>query len=1186
MKRFLAMILTLALVISCCPPVALQTRAATEGIYEYEIIDGEAIITAVDENIAGAITVPDTLGGCPVTGVDDWVFESRENLISVALPDSVRTIGEYAFAYCENLTTVKLGTQLTDIGQDAFYGSDKLTYNTYDNAYYLGNDAAPYSVLIKAVDQEITTCQIHPDTKHLYQDAFDFCRALTKIDIPEGVVSIGSCAFSECYQLQSLHIPASVQSISYMVFQGTAHLTAITVSEENPNYSSDATGSLFNKDKTTLLQVPGATEGIYKIPNTVQYIGDDAFNGCWALEYVQIPESVISIGSYVFTNCGSLTSIKIPASVTSIGYRLATWCVSLEEILVADGNPSYSSDGAVLFNKDKTVLIQAPTALSGEYQIPQGVKHIESEAFQSCINLNFVTIPDSVTEIGDYAFYDCSQLGFVTIPKSVQSIGTRAFSYCGSLKAVRLECAVSALSRGCFSDCRKLQYINIPDTVTSIDRQVFDECSMLTGVYYGGTQQQWEQIAVDEFNDPLLAATVYYQTEMPDFSQLTFAPEQEEPDYPDYPEDPDYPDYPEEPDALLENGYYYYTEDGEAYIVGCDETVSGDIVVPTSLGGCPVTGIEGSAFSENERLTSVTIPDCVTWVSSYAFDYSYQLTGIWVAESNPNYSSDASGVLFDKEKTELLTAPCGIAGSYTIPDSVIYIGDWAFEGCESLTAVTIPDGVTTIGAGAFTSCTALTSGTGPMFVTDIGGYAFDYCYALTEIRVDAQNPAYCSDASGVLYSKDKTVLMRVPSQLSGSYTIANEVTRIDESALNGCKKLTAITIPDTVTEIGAWAFEDCTKLTSVTIPSGVPEINYGTFLYCESLISVSIPVSVTEIWESAFEDCTNLTDVYYAGTEAAWSAVEIGELNECLLEAKLHFGTEMPDTPDVPDVPDVPDIPVAPGTPGELDGNGRVDVDDAIYLLQHVLMPQLFPVTQAADYDGNSDVNVDDAIYLLQHVLMPELFPLKGSAEQPQDVMTHDQYLAAELDTPVTVECYVQATQEWWNDTVNVYAQDRDGGYFIYEMACSEADAARLTPGTKIRVSGYKTEWAGLVEIVDGTFTFVENADTYIPEPLEITTSMDAEALIPHQGSRVCFRNMTVTSIEYRNGEPGDDIYVIAEQDGQSYWFTVERYLTAPDTQLYQDVLSLKVGDVVDLEGLLYWYNGPDTHLTSVTKIA
>ena len=79
---------------------------------------------------------------------------------------------------------------------------------------------------------------------------------------------------------------------------------------------------------------------------------------------------------------------------------------------------------------------------------------------------------------------------------------------------------------------------------------------------------------------------------------------------------------------------------------------------------------------------------------------------------------------------------------------------------------------------------------------------------------------------------------------------------------------------------------------------------------------------------------------------------------------------------------------------------------------------------------------------------------------------------------------------------------------------------------------------------------------------------------------------MTVTSIEYRNGEPGDDIYVIAEQDGQSYWFTAERYLTAPDTQLYQDVLSLKEGDVVDLEGLLYWYEGPDTHLTSVTKIA
>ena len=95
-------------------------------------------------------------------------------------------------------------------------------------------------------------------------------------------------------------------------------------------------------------------------------------------------------------------------------------------------------------------------------------------------------------------------------------------------------------------------------------------------------------------------------------------------------------------------------------------------------------------------------------------------------------------------------------------------------------------------------------------------------------------------------------------------------------------------------------------------------------------------------------------------------------------------------------------------------------------------------------------------------------------------VLSYDEYMAAELDTEVTVEAYVQATQSWWEDTITVYAQDENGGYFFYNLACSEEDAANLVPGTKIRVTGYKSEWSGEVEIMDGTFEFVEGADTFI----------------------------------------------------------------------------------------------------------
>ena len=103
-----------------------------------------------------------------------------------------------------------------------------------------------------------------------------------------------------------------------------------------------------------------------------------------------------------------------------------------------------------------------------------------------------------------------------------------------------------------------------------------------------------------------------------------------------------------------------------------------------------------------------------------------------------------------------------------------------------------------------------------------------------------------------------------------------------------------------------------------------------------------------------------------------------------------------------------------------------------------------------------------------------------AAAETEAAVMTHEEYIAAELDTAVTIETYVQGHQSWWDNKVTVYCQSPDGAYFLYELACSEEDAAKLVPGTKILVNGYKGEWAGEVEVMDGTFEFVEGGDTYI----------------------------------------------------------------------------------------------------------
>lgn len=200
-----------------------------------------------------------------------------------------------------------------------------------------------------------------------------------------------------------------------------------------------------------------------------------------------------------------------------------------------------------------------------------------------------------------------------------------------------------------------------------------------------------------------------------------------------------------------------------------------------------------------------------------------------------------------------------------------------------------------------------------------------------------------------------------------------------------------------------------------------------------------------------------------------------------------------------------------------------------------------------------------------------------------EGVMTYAEYDAAALDSEVVIEAYVQAHQDWWEDKVTVYAQDPDGAYFIYEMSCSEADAAKLTPGTKIKVTGVKGAWSGEVEILDATFEFVES-ETWVAEAFDATSLLsDEAALIKHQNKLVSFKDLEIAKVEYKGGQPGNDIYVTVKQGDAEYSFCVESYLTGPDTAVYETVGTLKAGDKVDVEGFLYWYEGVNTHITAVT---
>lgn len=215
--------------------------------------------------------------------------------------------------------------------------------------------------------------------------------------------------------------------------------------------------------------------------------------------------------------------------------------------------------------------------------------------------------------------------------------------------------------------------------------------------------------------------------------------------------------------------------------------------------------------------------------------------------------------------------------------------------------------------------------------------------------------------------------------------------------------------------------------------------------------------------------------------------------------------------------------------------------------------------------------------------------------EKSEGVMTYEEYAAADVDTEVVVETYVQAKQSWWEDKATFYTQDRDGAYFIYDMPCSEEDYGKLVPGTKIKVTGYKAEWSGEFEIIDAAFEIQEGS--YIAEPEDVTSLLGKDELIDRQNQYVSFKGLTVEAAgqdEAGNdvpflyswdgsGQDGDDLYFKASLDGETYTFTVESYLCDNTTDVYKAVKELKIGDTVDMEGFLYWYEGVNPHITSVT---
>ncbi|MBQ3149653.1 MAG: leucine-rich repeat protein [Clostridia bacterium] len=605
------------------------------------------------------------------------------------------------------------------------------------------------------------------------------------------------------------------------------------------------------------------------IGKIVGVIGDYAFGYCYALESILIPNSVWSIGSEAFYNCDSLKSVEMPESVTDIGGRAFGDCDSLECISVDGNNNFYSSDEfGVLYNKNKTKLIQYPVGnMKISYTIPDSVISIGAYAFCNFNGLTSITIPSSVTNIGVSAFNGCSNLTDIIISESVNIIGDNAFYetayyndesnwennilYIGKhlIKSKSNEDAIKegtlTIAASAFSSCKSLASITIPDTVTSIGGCAFYSLNNLTRITIPDSVMCIGNSAFDY--------TGYYNDE-----------------------------------SNWENGVLYIGR----HLIEAKDTISGEYTINNGT-----LTIADRAFNWCVDLTSVTIPDSVTEIGDEAFYY------------------------------------CTSLESIIIPNSVTSIGDKAFAYCN-LTSIEIPNSVTSIGEYAFDSCDFSRIEI-PASVSKLGDYLFNSCDNLEKINVDKNNMNYSSDDSGVLYNKDKTVLIKYPAANTRTlYTIPNGVKVIGKDAFVGCANLStviiastvitietgafesctgidSITIPDSVANIKNVAFRDCTNLSSVVLGSSVINIGVGAFYSCSSLTSVTIPNSVNSIGASAFFLCSNvknvtigssvtsigymafylceIENVYFNSTETQWKEIIIGSYNEGLTNATIHF---------------------------------------------------------------------------------------------------------------------------------------------------------------------------------------------------------------------------------------------------------------------------------------------------------
>ncbi len=882
--------------ITCKKPMGDQT----DKLVFVENDDGGYTVES-NNGAMGDVVIPATYNGKPVTAIGEYCFNTqnyRSKITSVTIPDSVASIGKYAFRDCGRLKAVIFGSEskLKEIGESAFYNCDRLE-----------------SINLPGGLQTIP------------KEAFYSCDSLVSFSIPGGILTVGENAFANCVSLESITFPEDLVSIEISAFSGCTSIKNLDLSKK-VNLNS---------------------------------ISNNVFSGCTALESVKLPEGLVTIGKNAFDGCTALVSINVPSSIESIGNDAFNGCEAL----------TYNENDGIRYlgNEEDLYLVLVSTVSKSrsEYTIPAGVKMILPNAFKDCA-ITTVTIPDSVVSIGEKAFEgcnslvsmtlpsvsslktlfnnsvpqtltsitvvgdtvsasafkDCKYITAVTISESVKTIKNYAFENCTGLVSLTLSEGLVTIEGSAFKGCEKLEGVTIPSSVESIGGSAFENCKAMTFVTFGNGEDEscLKLIEIYAFKACAALTEITLPTSLETIKSGAF----------------------EDCSGLTQMTVPFVGEgkdgSGYGYFYHLFNRYGGSPSdMPTSLTTVNITGgetIRNNAFNGCSRLRTVTLPDTLKRIESYAFSNS-GISGINIPEGVEEIGSYAF-------------SDCYSLTYISIPDSIVAIGGDVFNNCGNLngyvygnakylgnsnnnylvlwkgtdsgiTSCTVSASTKIICSGAFKNYKSLSSLTFEenSSLKTIGASAFYYCNALkTEIVIPEGVEVIGSSA--FLYSYITSVTLPSTLKTLGENAFENCVSlsevimsegieTIGRSAFKGCEVLESIVIPTTVCEIGEFVFADCRSLKSIVVSEGneryhstdnciietetktlisgcktsvipddgsVTAIAEGAFYYCRDLSAMVIPKSVTYIGRSAFYNCTSLMSVIFAAPTGWWCSTD------------------------------------------------------------------------------------------------------------------------------------------------------------------------------------------------------------------------------------------------------------------------------------------------------------------------